>query len=328
MFTPDQGDSRRALAVVKAIPSDSVDARRARFLEGLAQLDLRKYDDAFKTFRTLADQRSEPAVLNNLGVVQLRRGGSAAAKPAYFFDEAAKADPGDADYLFNLGYAHFIDRDWQAAIYWLREAVRRRPTDGVAHYVLGTALAAAGGGSAAEAGREKDLARRLSSEFAQWDRRPSNDPVPKDLERVKSDVDLPYGLAIVEKLATSEQRDQQELARFYLDSGRRLFDRENDREAAIELGRALYLSPYMASAHLLMGRIQLRNGRVQEAIDALKISIWSDETAAAHAVLGEAYLQDKDLTAARAEARSGACPRSRLVGSQGPAGAPRRPLTC
>jgi tetratricopeptide (TPR) repeat protein len=170
----------------------------------------------------------------------------------------------------------------------------------VAHYVLGTALAAAG--TTAEAAREKELARRLSSEYAQWDRRPASDAVPKGLERVKNDVELPHAREIEARLTTVEQRDQQELARFYLESGRRLFEKENDREAADELNRALYISPYLAEAHLLLGRIHLRTGQVREAIDAFKISLWSDETAAAHAALGEAYRQDKDLAAARTEA--------------------------
>ena len=299
----DQGDFSRALAMAKAVGRDSPDARRARFLAGLSQLDLRKYDDAFTSFRALADEKSDPAVLNNLGVVQLRRGAPAAGqsgKATFFFSEAAKADPADADYVFNLGYAYWIDRDPQASIYWLREAVRRHPTDGAAHYVLGTALAA--GGNAVESAREKELARRLSSEFAQWDRRPAAEPVPRDLERLKTDLDLPRGREIDDKLLMSGRRDQQDLARHYFESGQRLYERENDREAERELGRAIYLSPYLASAHLLLGRIELRNGRVQEAIDAFKISIWSDETAAAHAALGEAYRQDKDLTGARAEA--------------------------
>ena len=297
----DQGEYEKALASLKPINRDSPESRRARFLGGLSQIELHRYDEAFGAFKDLMDERSEPAVVNNLGVVQVRRGPTAQnGRPAYFFNEAVKADPADADYVFNLGYAYWLDRDIQASIYWLREAVRRRPADGVAHYVLGVALAAAG--NSGEAGREKELARRLSSEFVQWDRRAAADPLPKDLERAKSELGLPAGREIVNKLATSGQRDQQELARFYLESAERLYARENDREAAAEVGRALYLSPYLASAHLLLGRIHLRNGRIQEAIEALKISIWSEETAAAHAVLGEAYRQDRDMTSARAEA--------------------------
>jgi tetratricopeptide (TPR) repeat protein len=70
-----------------------------------------------------------------------------------------------------------------------------------------------------------------------------------------------------------------------------------------ELQRAVFLSPYEAEAHLLIGRIHLRGGRPREAIGALTISIWSKDTAAAHVALGEAYLRLKDTANARAEAQ-------------------------
>ena len=297
----DQSDYEHALSAVAPVKPESRFGRRARFLAGMAQLDLKRYDDAFASFKKLADERPEAAVLNNLGVVQLRRNAPPqTGLPTYYFTKAADADPNDPDYVFNLGYAYWSNRDTQATIYWLREAVRLRPADGVAHYILGTALASAG--SAAESAREKELARRLSSEFAQWDKRPPVDQIPKGLERVKTDVELPHVRQIVAKIGNAEQRDQQELARFYLDGARRLYDREDDREAAAELDRALYLSPYLAEAHLLLGRIHLRNGRIRESIDAFKISLWSAETAEAHAALGEAYRQNQDATAARTEA--------------------------
>ena len=78
-----------------------------------------------------------------------------------------------------------------------------------------------------------------------------------------------------------------------------LFEGEQDREAMMELRRAVFLSPYEADAHLLIGRIHLRAGRPREAVDALKISIWSRDTAAAHVALAEAYLRLKDVPGAR-----------------------------
>jgi tetratricopeptide (TPR) repeat protein len=68
-----------------------------------------------------------------------------------------------------------------------------------------------------------------------------------------------------------------------------------------ELRRAVFLSPYEAEAHLLIGRIQLRASRPREAIEALKISIWSRDGAPAHVALAEAYLQLKDTAAARTQ---------------------------
>ena len=267
----DQGDHGRALAAVQKVPGDSPMAARARFLSGLSQLRLDRPDEAFATYRSLADTRPSANVFNNLGVAQLRRGATAEAGEAtYYFNRAVETDADEPDYCFNLGYAFWMKGDPHAAVYWLREAVRRNPADGDAHFVLGAALAAAG--NSGEANRERDLARRLSSMYLEWEKRPRLDPVPKGLERVKGDVDLPHSGRAQEYLAAG-QRDQRAVALFHLDRGRRLFDQERDRDVLDELNRTLFLSPYEADAHLLVGRIYLRGGRVADAIDALKISL-------------------------------------------------------
>ena len=299
----DQGDYDEALAAVRTIPASSASARRAKYLAGLSLLSLKRYDDTFAAFKALADADPTPAIMNNLGVVQLQRGGAPQTGQAtYYFTKAADADLDDPDYAFNLGYAYFLDRDTQAAIYWLRETVRRNPADGDAHFVLGAALAAAG--SDVEAARERELAKRLSAVYEEREKRAGGADlsVPRGLERVKQEIELPHARRMETRLASSEQRSQQELAAFYMKNARRLFEQENDRQALDELNRALYLSPYLAEAHLLLGRIHLRNGRVHDAVDAFKISLWSAETAEAHAALGEAYRQNKDAAAARVEA--------------------------
>jgi tetratricopeptide (TPR) repeat protein len=296
----EQGDYDRALAAVRAVPANSPYSRRARFLAGLSLLSLKRNDDAFAIYKALLDESPTAAVYNNLGVVQLRRGSTPqTGQPTYYFNKATEADGDEPDYFFNLGYAYWRDRDAQAAIYWLREAVRRAPADADAHFVLGAALA--GAGHAAEANREHELARRLSATYEGLAKKPAGD-VPKDLERIKSDVELPHVARVDETLAATGQRDQKELARFYFDRGQRLFEQERDREALDELKRALFLSPYEAQAHLLVGRIHLRAGRIEEATEALKISLWSEETAEAHAVLGAALLEANDPAGARSEA--------------------------
>jgi Flp pilus assembly protein TadD len=295
-----QGDHAKALAAVLEVPEKSSSFRRARFLAALSQLQLKQYDQSFNTLRTLGAERPAPAIFNNLGVVQLQRWTSGSGSAAsFYFNEARKLDNDDADYTFNLGYAYLLEHDLQAAVYWLREAVRGNPADGDAHYLLGAALAA--NGAATEGGREKDLARRLSSRYAEWDKRPANDPVPRGLERVKDDLDTSLLARGDLAFQTAGQKDQQDLARFHLEQGRILFEHETDREATAELKRAIYLSPYDSESHLLLGRIYLRGGRLRDAVDELKISLWSQETVGAHLALAEAYIQGKDLPAARTE---------------------------
>jgi len=295
----DQGAHERALAAVRSVPGNSPWADRAAFLAGLSYLTLSRYDDAFRTLSELAGGDPAPDVLNNLGVVQLRRLG-ASGDATYYFTRAADSDPSDADYCFNLGYAYWRAGNPSAAIYWLRETVRRNAVDADAHFVLSVALAAEG--SRAEANRERDLARRLSSVYATWEPVPGGDLVPEGLERLKSSVELPAARHLDDTLTAAGQREQQEMATFHLNQAARFFLEERDREALEALARVLFLSPYEAEAHVLVARIHLRAGRLPEAIDALKISLWSAVTSEAHGLLAEAYLRSGEPEAARAEA--------------------------
>jgi tetratricopeptide (TPR) repeat protein len=297
------GEHQRAREALRGVPPESEWARRAAFFIALSDVSVKRYDEAFTSLRALADKQATATVMNNLGAILLKRGSTTpqTGMPTYYLTRAVELDPDDPDYSFNLGYAYWEARDPQAAAYWLRETVRRNPSDGDAHFVLGTALLASG--SAAEGARELELARRLSARYEAAQKRPGGDEVPKGLERLKDEPDPRRTRLINASLTGSVQRDQQEVARFYYDHASRLYQQGNDdREALAEAGRALYLSPYMADAHILIGRVHLRNGRVREAIDAFKLALWSSETAAGHAALAEAYRQANDRNGARTEA--------------------------
>jgi Flp pilus assembly protein TadD len=186
------GEHKQALAIAQAVPASSPLSRQARFLAGVSMINLGEHQAAFEAFTALNRDRPDPALLNNLGVVQLRRprpagqpapGGTAVA----YFGEAVKLDGSDPDLFFNLGYAYWLNRDMAGAIHWLREAVRRNPADDEAHYVLGTALQTAG--NAAEAAREHELARQLGVNAA-----------TSDLERLKFDIDVADSLRVAAAL--------------------------------------------------------------------------------------------------------------------------------
>jgi len=296
----DAGQAERALAVATELIHRESGNLEAQFAAAYSEIQLKKHDDAFRRLRALAADNPTAEIFNNLGVVQLRRGSTPeTGKATYWFNRAATTDRSDADYFFNLGYAYWLEEDGPAAIYWLREALRRTPADADAHLVIAIALRAAG--SVAEADRELELARRLSARYER-EVKPGAGAIraPRGLARLKGTLDA-RGERIDTALVASAQREQRELAGFHLDRGRRLFEAERDGEAVAELRRALYLSPYQPEAHLLLGRIYLRSGRTREAIDALKISLWSAEGVEAHVALAEAYLQAHDTEGARHE---------------------------
>lgn len=296
----EASDHLKALDAVTPIREASRFSRDGRFRRALSLMELKRWDAALDTLRLL--QKAEPSapVLNAIGVAELRRvTNPPPGRATYYFSQASQLDPTEGDLFFNLGYSYWLDKDPKAAIYWLREAVRRDPGDGDAHYILSVALQQTG--ALAEAARERELTARLSSKYAEWQARAvGGDPVPKGLERLHEEL-LPSRARVDNIFTNAGQREQETLAAFHLDAGRRAFTREADREAIEELRRALFLSPYLAEAHLLLGRLYLRGGRPAEAVEALKIALWSEETVAAHVSLAEALLQIQDQAAARLE---------------------------
>ena len=297
------GNDREAIDALAAVGESSSRWVEARVLTAVAQLELHEAQAAWQTLTAVHARAPSALVLNNLGVVRLRLPAAppGSGRATWYFSQARTLDPLEPDYLFNLGYAYWLEGDPSGAGYWLREAVRLSPTDASAHALLAQVLHA--GGHAAEAASELALAQRLSAAFESLDLKSAPPSAPKGLERLKEDVEPPRAQRIDAALEMVGQRQQRELARFYLDRARRLVEQENDREAEPELTRALYLSPYNAEAHLLLGRCYLRTGRLRDAIDQFKVSVWSEDTAAARVALAEAYLEARDSTAALAEAQ-------------------------
>lgn len=273
------------------VPGATAPAWRLRAASSLVQL--RRYEDAFAQLTALAAVSRDPAVPSLLGVVQLRRGSTPqTGRATYYFNQAVEREAASADACFNLGYAYWLDKDALAAAYWLREAVRRDPADGDAHFVLAAALAASGAGPESE--RERELARRLSE---RWEKAAAGDAVPRGLERLP-EYSRPAASGLESTLNAGVQRDQRALAAFHLDTARRAFEAGRDQETIRETQRALYLTPYDVEGLRLLGRAQARSGLLQDAISALKIAIWSQESAAAQVELGELLLRAHDAAGA------------------------------
>lgn len=290
------GEHDSALAVARQVPAAHALSREASFLASVSLVQLGRHQEAFDALTELNRGAIDGSLLNNLGVVQLRRPpvGATGRRAVSYFSDAVAVEGGDPDLLFNLGYAQFLERDLPNAIQSLREVVRRSPADDAAHYVLGIALQMTG--NAGEGARERELARRLSSEWEDWEK----GNVPKNLERMRTELAVP-AFRVETEIVAAGQRNQQELAAFHIDAGRRAYLAERDDEAIASFRRAVYLSPYDAEAHLLLGRVYLRGGRQIEAVDEFTISIWSRDTVAARLALAEAYIQTQNVAGARSE---------------------------
>lgn len=295
----DQGLHEKALGATSAVAADAPESSQARLNAALSLIELKRYDGAERMLTALGKEHPSAAVWNALGIVALRRqpSGPGDAATAHFA-RAVAGQPGVTDYHFNLGYARALGHDVAGGILALRETVRRNTADADAHLVLSTLLA--GAGKSAEAAREFELARLLGPSL---DPAPTAAPatVPPGLERVTSDLDRPVFTALDAEFERTLPRLGTAYGT-YLIRGQNLSKAGQDLEAVIDLRRAIYLAPNDDQAHLALGRLYHRTGRLADAIDELKVAIWCRETAAARVALGSAFLDSGDRDAARREA--------------------------
>jgi tetratricopeptide (TPR) repeat protein len=296
----DQGLHEKALGATSAVAEDAPESGLARLNSALSLIELKRYDGAERMLAALSrDQPSSAAVWNARGIVALRRqpAGPAGAAATHFA-RALALQPSVTDYHFNLGYARALAHDVAGGILALRETVRRNTADADAHLVLSALLA--GAGKAAEAAREFDLAQLLGSSL---DPAPAALPaaVPRGLERASSNLDRVVFTAMDAEFERTLPRLGSAYGP-YLVRGQNLARAGQDLEAVIDLRRAIYLAPNDDQAHLALGRLYQRTGRLADAIDEFKVALWCRETAAARVALGSAFLESGDRDAARREA--------------------------
>lgn len=110
----------------------------ARFFLGLCRYQLNDFAGAEQAFEQVAATVPLNEVYNNLGAAQSRRGAFTEAQTNY--RKALEGDAADPDFHFNLGYAAWKARQFDAAAASFRSTLDRTPSDSEAMTLLGRAL--------------------------------------------------------------------------------------------------------------------------------------------------------------------------------------------
>ena len=301
----DLSEHQQALAAVRDVPSHIGSRGRRGFLAPSRCCNLAQYQPAFTALTELNTARS----------------GSGDSEQSRHRAVAADAGrgPGECRHVFPRGDAGRQHRLGPVLQSGLRLLARRRtwptpstgcakrsaaiPADDAAHYVLGVALQASGSrhGSGAREGAGEAVVVGLRGMGSEAGR-------SKTTCRAASNASRPTSTCRRHCASkTSSSRPSSGTSAtwpgFISRPGRRAYQAERDGEAIVGAAAGRLSGPVPDSAaHLLLGRVYLRGGRTDEAIDEFKIAIWSDDTVGAHLALAEAYVQAKDFAAARSRA--------------------------
>ena len=277
----EAGEFSAAYETLNRIPADAPESRTARFLQGVALLEIGRYRDAAKLYASLAEADPTPAVLNNEALAVLRSPEND-GRASDLLRRAADLAPAHADLLFNLGWALLVEGDAESAEFAMREVVRRVPLDPQARVVLAWTLR---GRSAADL----DEARKAIAALA-----PTYQTLTRHFERT-----LP-----AERLLDLDRggRSEAEVAAGLVGRAQRLIRTGDLAGALAELTRAAYLDPYANGVHTQLARVYRARGDRELALNELRMALWSREDPALRAELA-AVLKEAGRTAeARLEA--------------------------
>jgi tetratricopeptide (TPR) repeat protein len=283
----DAGEFSAAQSTLTRVPASSHLARSARFMQGVAMLEIGRYHEAADLYANLAAERPTPSVLNNQALAALRDA-HRKQRASDLLRHALDRAPDSADIAFNLGWALLLEGDPSAAEFFLRGVLRRDPLEGHARLVLSWALQKAG--RAADAAQEWKGVLALAPNYQAL----STPDTARRFERI-----MPS-----ERMRPDEraERTNAEVAASLVGrADRRLAT--NDAEGALrDLTRAAYLDPYATRVHLLLARAYRTRGDRGRAESEFRMTLWSQDDPAVRAELAALLKEMGRGAEAKAEA--------------------------
>jgi tetratricopeptide (TPR) repeat protein len=283
-------DSAAAVDNLGRVSAGSPVARKARFLQGVALLDLGRYKEAAAVCAGLTAPEPTAAVLNNYALALLRLGPAAPAgvKASDALRKAIDLDPGIRELRFNLGWALLIEGEPEAAAFWMRGVLREAGGDAHAQVVLSWALRRAGRAAEADEQWKQVLAGAPSYESLA-----TPDPARR-FERV-----LPWEQPLV---FDEERWGDRQYAASHLGRGEKLVEAGDLDGALRELTQAAVLDPYADRIHALLARTERRAGNAEKAVGEFRMALWVRDDAPVRAELMSLLQELGRVAEARAEA--------------------------
>jgi Flp pilus assembly protein TadD len=281
-------DFAAALDTFARVAGASPHARSARFLRGVALLQLGRYREAAELSAALEREEPTPGALSNQAAALLRLK-SASPRASAVFRRAVDLEPSSTDLPFNLGFALLVEGDGEASAFWLRGVVENEPRDNQARLLLSWALRKAG----REAQADEEW-KALSAVTSSYEGLEAPD-LSRRFERIQTSERA--------LLLDVERRSDAELAATHVARAGALAEAGNLEGAEAELVRAAYLDPHAPRVHLLLARAQRRRGEREKAVGELRMSLWCRDDEAVRLELAVLLKEMGRETEARTEAR-------------------------
>ncbi len=270
------------------------------FLHAVDDFFLGREAAAEEEFETLKKVLPLDEVLNNLGVLEARRGRYDEA--LVNFERAYRSNPSDVDFCFNRGVALWHEGRYAEAAESLQAAVRADPNDSESHTLLAVALGRLGNHEAEQA----ELEWLAQHEVGAAAERP-DDVLPTP--RIKKTYDgrafrfleLALHNAMEEHLANASPQEHIDA---YVAQGKEFLAENRFGEAEREFAQVVALSPSDPQARLLLAQAFAGEGKDQDAVREFQASLKLKDSAEARISLARVYLTMNQPELARTQGQA------------------------
>jgi tetratricopeptide (TPR) repeat protein len=282
----------------------------ALFSVGVCRLSMNQPDqaeEAFATLQTLLRGSSTPGVdfpevLNNLAIAKARQNKFPAAQED--LRRASALDPDEDDYPFNLGLIATRQGDFNGAATLFREASHREPDIPEDRSLLVAALEKAGKQEEADQERNAALEAFGPNGLTTTHLDAKSDSLTH-FERVTTEIDpetLRFEMESAEaRAATGGPLDARDTPATHLRRARQELSGGQLDAAEHEYHVTLATDKGNAAAHLGLGEIARRQGRLDDAVKELQLSLEARDSAVVRTTLARVYLEQKKTALARTE---------------------------
>ncbi|HEV7512130.1 MAG TPA: tetratricopeptide repeat protein [Candidatus Acidoferrum sp.] len=303
-------DCAAALPWYAKVPKTHDRYLEALFSMGVCRLSMNQPDqaeEAFATLQTLLRSSSTPGVdfpevLNNLAMAKARQNKFPAAQED--LRRASALDPDEDDYPFNLGLIAIRQGDFNGAAALFREASHREPDIPEDRSLLVAALEKAGKQDEADQERNAALETFGPSGVTTTHLDSKSDSLTH-FERVTTEIDpetLRFEMESVEAhAATGGPQEARDTPATHLRRARQELSGGQLEAAELEYHVTLASDKGNAAAHLGLGEIARRQGKLDDAVKELLLSLETRDSAVVRTTLARVYLEQKKPVLARAE---------------------------
>ncbi len=275
----------------------------ASFYIGLMQWQEGNLEQAMAVLQPLADDLKLTSVYNTLGAIAVQRSrtekkneAEAAAnlnKGEDFLKLASESAPDNQNVRFNYALTLYLSGNNVEAAEEMRKVIEAKPNDGEAFFVLAKSLNELKDPKAAEADNQARKFLTAGNRYAnletEWTKSKTLNGIAMRVEQPKRKDFVSVVLSQKNTPAVAAAANETDRM---LDQARAEYKNGNDEAAMTILRRILASEPMSAESYLILGKIHLRRGDIDQAVSSFKTALfWDNRKIDAHIALGKIALE-------------------------------------